>query len=265
MALFISFEGGEGSGKSTQASRLVESLEQSGIPAILFHEPGSTNLGSNIRDLIKGRPWASLRQDRRMAQETISPTAELFLFSASRAQLVTKVLSKQVETPGLVIVADRYVDSTTAYQGYGREMDIDLVRAVNDLATGGLMPHKTFLLDCPPAEGLDRVGSLQAGLFEDQTPGRMDALRMDDESSRRFEDEPLSFHERVRRGYLDLAAAEPERWTVIDGMADPDEVELSIWDAVNDVAEFRELVSRRDQSTQQQMALLEADDRLTPA
>ena len=259
MALFISFEGGEGSGKSTQASRLVESLEQSGIPAILFHEPGATRLGNHIRDLVKGRPWAS-RNDKRTRLETISPTAELFLFSASRAELVTKVLSEQVETPDLVIVADRYVDSTTAYQGYGRKIPLDLVQAVNSLATGGLMPHKTFLLDCPPAEGLKRVGSLQAGLFEDQTPGRMD-----DESSRRFEDEPLSFHERVRRGYLELAAAEPERCTVIDGMADPDEVELSIWDAVNDIAEFRELVSRRDQSTQQQMALLEADDRLTPA
>ena len=259
MALFISFEGGEGSGKSTQASRLVESLEQSGIPAILFHEPGATRLGNHIRDLVKGRPWAS-RNDKRTRLETISPTAELFLFSASRAELVTKVLSEQVETPDLVIVADRYVDSTTAYQGYGRRMPLDLVQAVNSLATAGLMPHKTFLLDCPPAEGLKRVGSLQAGLFEDQTPGRMD-----DESSRRFEDEPLSFHERVRRGYLDLAAAEPERWTVIDGMADPDEVELSIWDAVNDIAEFRELVSRRSASSEQQMALLEADDRLTPA
>ena len=260
MALFISFEGGEGSGKSTQASRLVESLEQSGVPAILFHEPGSTNLGFHIRDLIKGSPGASWRQDRRMAKETISPTAELFLFSASRAELVAKVLSKQVETPDLVIVADRYVDSTTAYQGYGRNMPLDLVQAVNRLATAGLMPHKTFLLDCPPTEGLDRVGSLQAGLFDEQAPGRLD-----DESSRRFEDEPLSFHERVRRGYLELAAAEPQRWTVIDGMADSDEVELSIWDAVQQMAEFRELVSRRDQSTHQQMALLEADDRLTPA
>ena len=259
MALFISFEGGEGSGKSTQASRLVESLEQSGIPAILFHEPGATRLGNHIRDLVKGRPWAS-RNDKRTRPETISPTAELFLFSASRAELVAKVLWKQVETPGQVIVADRYVDSTTAYQGYGRKMPMDLVQAVNRLATGGLMPHKTFLLDCPPAEGLKRVGSLQAGLFDDQAPGRMD-----DESSRRFEDEPLSFHERVRRGYLELAAAEPERWTVIDGLADPDDVELSIWDAVQQMAEFRELVSRRDQSTQQQMALRDADDRLTPA
>ena len=251
MALFISFEGGEGSGKSTQAQRLVDSLEESGVPAILFHEPGSTNLGFHIRDLIKGRPWG---------RETISPTAELFLFSASRAELVTKVLSRQAETPGLVIVADRYVDSTTAYQGYGRRMPLDLVQAVNKLATGGLMPHKTFLLDCPPAEGLKRVGSPQTRLFDEQAPGRLD-----DEGSRRFEDEPLQFHERVRKGYLELARAEPERWTVIDGMADPAVVQRSIWTAVQQMDEFREIVSGRDPSPQQQMALLEADDRLRPA
>ena len=251
MALFISFEGGEGSGKSTQARRLVDSLEQSGINAILFHEPGSTNLGFHIRDLIKGRPWG---------KETISPTAELFLFSASRAELVAKVLSKQAETPDLVVVADRYVDSTTAYQGYGRKMDLDLVKAVNKLATGDLMPDKTFLLDCPPAEGLKRVGSLQAGMFDHQAPGRLD-----DEGSRRFEDEPLRFHERVRKGYVELAHAEPDRWTVIDGMADPDEVHRSIWDAVQQMTEFREIVSRRSSSSDRQPALLEADDRPTPA
>ena len=256
MALFISFEGGEGSGKSTQARRLVESLEQSGVPAILFHEPGSTNLGFHIRDLIKGRPWG---------RETISPTAELFLFSASRAELVTKVLSRQAETPGLVIVADRYVDSTTAYQGYGRKMPLDLVQAVNELATGGLMPHKTFLLDCPPAEGLKRVEPLQAGMFDYQAPGRFGALRMDDESSRRFEDEPLSFHERVRKGYMELARDEPERWTVIDGMAAPDEVARAIWSAVQDMAEFHELVSQQSASPERQMALSDADDRLRPA
>ena len=256
MALFISFEGGEGSGKSTQAQCLVESLEQSGVTAILFHEPGSTNLGFHIRDLIKGRPWG---------RETISPTAELFLFSASRAELVTKVLSKQVETPDLVIVADRYVDSTTAYQGYGRKMPLDLVQAVNELATGGLMPHKTFLLDCPPAEALKRVESLQAGMFDYQAPGRFGALRMDDESSRRFEDEPLGFHKRVRKGYLDLARSEPDRWTVIDGMADPDEVARAIWSIVHDMPDFHELVSRRSASPESHKALRDADDRPTPA
>ena len=200
-----------------------------------------------------------------MTQESISPTAELFLFSASRAQLVTKVLSKQADTPGLVIVADRYVDSTTAYQGYGRGMCLDLVQAVNKLATGGLMPHKTFLLDCPPAERLKRVVPLQAGLFDDHSPVRLDALRTDDESSKRFEDEPLSFHELVRKGYLDLARSEPDRWTVIDGMADPDEVARAIWSAVQDMAEFDELVSPRSESPDRQMALTDADDRLRPA
>ena len=127
------------------------------------------------------------------------------------------------------------------------------------------MPHKTFLLDCPPAEALKRVESLQAGMFDYQAPGRFGALRMDDESSRRFEDEPLSFHERVRKGYLDLARSEPDRWTVIDGMADPDEVARAIWSVVQDMAEFDELVSRRSASPDRQMALTDADDRPTPA
>ena len=100
----------------------------------------------------------------------------------------------------------------------------------------------------------------QAGLFDDQAPGRMD-----DESSRRFEDEPLGFHERVRKGYLELARDEPDRWIVIDGMTDPDEVARAIWSAVRDMAEFDELVSRRSASPERPMALLDAADRLTPA
>ncbi len=250
MALFISFEGGEGSGKSTQAQRLVDTLDRSGVPAVLFHEPGSTNLGFHIRDLIKGRPWG---------RETISPTAELFLFSASRAELVAKVLAKQFQAPDLVIVADRYVDSTTAYQGYGRQVDLDLVQAVNRLATGGIMPHKTFLLDCLPVQGLNRVGSLQAGLFEGHAP-----RRIDDERSRRFEDEPLRFHKRVRRGYLELARAEPDRWTVINGAAPPDKVARAIWRAVQAIPEFSEIVSRRSAPPGRQVALMDSDDRLTP-
>ena len=114
MALFISFEGGEGSGKTTQAERLARTLTASGVPTIQLHEPGSTNLGLHIRQIIKGRPWGG---------ETISPTAELFLFAAARAELVNKVLAQAVERERLVIVADRYADSTIAYQAYGRRLD----------------------------------------------------------------------------------------------------------------------------------------------
>ena len=216
--MFITFEGGEGSGKSTQAERLARMLTESGVPTVLLHEPGSTKLGFHIRDLIKGRPWGG---------ETISPIAELFLFAAARAELVSKVLSAQMETDRLVIIADRYADSTTAYQGYGRRLPLDLVEATNRLATGGVMPDLTFLLDIAPVDGLRRIGSLQTKLFD------MNATaRLDDETSRRFEEEPLAFHERVRRGYRALVAAEPDRWTVVDAMGTEDEVFASVWSRV---------------------------------
>ena len=228
MALFISFEGGEGSGKSTQAGRLVRALEERGVPTHFIHEPGTTRLGLHIRELIKGRPWG---------RETISREAELFLFSAARADLVSKVLSKQVEEPRLVIVADRYVDSTVAYQGYGRRLPLDLVDSANKLATRGVMPDLTLLLDCPPADALERVGKVQPGLFDGGESGRMD-----DAGTRRFEDEPLAFHRRVRSGYLKLAALEPERWLVLDGMKEEDKVFDSIWKVVTRMEKFRAMV-----------------------
>ncbi len=229
MALFVSLEGGEGSGKSTQCERLARALGERGVPSMFIHEPGSTRLGYHIRDLIKGRPWGG---------ETISPTAELFLFAAARAELVDKLLEREMRVERLVIIADRYADSTTAYQGYGRRLPLELVRAANRLATGGLMPRATFLLDCPPMDGLMRVGSLQTLLFD------MDAIaRVDEEAEfRRFEEEPIAFHERVRKGYLTLARAEPSRWTVIDGSASEDEVFAAIWGALERMDEFRAML-----------------------
>ena len=229
MALFISFEGGEGSGKSTQVDLLTDALAQAGVPTLKLHEPGSTKLGLHIRGLIKGRPWRG---------ETISPEAELFLFAASRAQLVAKLLAKQMETRRLVIIADRYADSTTAYQGYGRRLPIDLVNATNRLATNGLMPHKTFLLDLCPEEGLLRAGSDRREFFEPDQGGRMD-----EEGSRRFEEEPRAFHERVRQGYLALAESEPDRWVIVDANQGEDSVFESIWSHLQELGEFREILT----------------------
>ena len=228
MALFISFEGGERSGKSTQAKRLARQFEHMGISTLSIREPGTTNLGSYIRDIIKGNPWGT---------ETISHRAELFLFSAARAELVSKVLSKRMEDSCLVIISDRYVDSTVAYQGYGRRLPLNYVKSVNELATrGARMPDITLLLDCPPAEALKRVGAVQPGLFEIRETGRMDEA-----GARRFEDEPLSFHHRVRDGYLKLARAEPERWAVINGMEAEDRVFDSICKALADFDKFQEM------------------------
>ena len=240
MALFISLEGGEGSGKTTQVERLSDALAKLGIPALKIHEPGYTELGDHLRYLIKSKPWGV----------TISPAAELFLFAASRGELVSKVLSRKMRDPRLVIIADRYADSTIAYQGYGRRLPLAQVVAVNQLATGGLMPQKTFLLDCPPKRGLQRV-DVQAHLFEVDLMGRAD-----EDGARRFEDEPISFHDRVRTGYRELADSEPDRWEVIDALASPDEVFQSIWSVIQRMDEFQRILS----TIQEVPALLSSSD-----
>lgn len=241
MALFISLEGGEGSGKSTQVERLSDALAKLRVPTLKLHEPGYTELGDHLRYLIKGKPWGGV---------TISPTAELFLFAASRGELVSKVLSRKMKDPRLVIIADRYADSTIAYQGYGRRLPLGQVGAINQLATGGLMPQKTFLLDCPPGRGLQRV-DVQAHLFDVGLTGRVD-----EDGARRFEDEPISFHERVRTGYRELADREPDRWEIIDALASPDEVFQSIWSVIQGMDEFQCILSH----IQDVPALLSAHD-----
>lgn len=241
MALFISLEGGEGSGKSTQVDRLSDALAKLRVPTLKIHEPGYTELGDHLRYLIKGKPWGGV---------TISPTAELFLFAASRGELVSKVLSRKMKDPRLVIIADRYADSTIAYQGYGRRLPLGQVGAINQLATGGLMPQKTFLLDCPPGRGLQRV-DVQAHLFDVGLTGRVD-----EDGARRFEDEPISFHERVRTGYRELADREPGRWEIIDALASPDEVFQSIWSVIQGMDEFQRILSH----IQDVPALLSAHD-----
>ena len=226
MALFISFEGGEGSGKSTQFALLCERLERAGHRVLDIKEPGTTPLGIHIREIVKGRAWGGQQGSR-----AISNGAELFLFLAARAELAAKVIRQESERDDVVLVADRYADSTTAYQGYGRRLPVKTVQEMNRLATGGVMPHLTLLLDCPPEVGLRRVGDVQMSLPMDAeeawTPGRMD-----EEGSRRFEDEPLAFHRRVQRGYRELAKAEPQRWRVIDATLAPDVMHEQVWQCV---------------------------------
>ena len=218
MSLFISFEGGEGSGKSTQAEILTERLINIGIDVEFVHEPGSTELGWHVRDILKrGIPGG----------RDISAEAELLLFSAARAELVLKALQPFLCRPDAVVIADRYVDSTTAYQGYGRGLPLDHVAAVNALATQGAMPHLTFLLDLSPVDGLTRIGNLQLGFRMDDSMLHPDDARA--QEGARFEDEPLEFHERVRQGYLQLAANEPDRFCVIDAALPQRRVTELIW------------------------------------
>ena len=200
MALFITFEGGEGSGKTLQARALYRRLSRLAIPALLTHEPGGTLLGTKLARWLK---WA---------QDTgISPLTELLMFNASRAQLVEEVIQPTLRG-GRVVICDRYADSTTAYQSYGRGLDLEMVRAINSAATGGLPPDLTVLLDMPAGEGLARKGS----------------KRRD-----RFEQEGIAFHQRVRAGYLKMAAADPGRWLVVDASQSKAKIRGIIWQRVS--------------------------------
>ena len=221
MTLFVSFEGGEGSGKTTQVGILLRRLEESGQPVIRLREPGMTPLGRAAREWIKrSRP----------KEKALTEGAELFLFAAARAEMVAKVLKPALEKH--VVVCDRYADSTTAYQGYGRNRDLRQVETINEIATDGVMPNLTILLDCPPEYGLRRVRSSQmALLFDTDEPPEG---RVDPEGSRRYELEPVGFHKRVREGYLKMAAREPDRWRVVDATRSIDEVADEVWRHVSE-------------------------------
>jgi len=199
LSLFITFEGGEGCGKSTQAKALYRKLHRYNIPVVLTHEPGGTVLGNRIN-----------RELKRKRDEPISPEAELLLFTASRAQLIAQVIRPALQG-GKTVICDRFGDSTLAYQGYGRELGLSTAEMVNNLATQGLKPDLIILLDLSPEQGLARKQSL-----EDH-----------------FELEELSFHRRVREGYLKMAAAEPDRWLVIDASLPERKIAGIIWQKVS--------------------------------
>jgi dTMP kinase len=200
MSLFITFEGGEGGGKSVQAKALYRKLVKMGVPVLLTHEPGGTPFGKRMGRWLK---WA---------QDTdISPLTELMLFNASRAQLVAEVIKPALKS-GKVVISDRYDDSTTVYQGYGRRLDLTMVKAVNKAATQGLTPDLTVLLDAPVVTCFARKGT-----------GKRD----------RFEQEALAFHQRVRDGYLKLASEEPQRWLVVDASQFRAKIAEIIWPRVS--------------------------------
>lgn len=217
MSFFISFEGGEGSGKTTQSEVLSERLRDAGFSILLIHEPGSTPLGTYLRDWLK-------------RDGTISREAELLLFAAARAELVAKVIKPALEERKIVI-ADRYADSTTAYQGYGRRIGLKYISMINNLATQGTLPNLTFLIDCPPEQGLERVGSMQMRLAIEPSDQRR-LGRLDKEGTRRFEEEALNFHRRVRKGYLEMASRDPHRWCIVDATRAVEQVSAEIWDRV---------------------------------
>lgn len=198
--LFVSFEGGEGSGKSTQVARLAARLRSLGHDPLVTREPGGTPVGEGIRALL-------LDHERRPSALT-----EALLMVASRAQLAATVIRPALDA-GRIVLCDRYGDSTLAYQGGGRGLDGAMLADWNRAATGGLVPALTLLFDVPSAIGLDRRHAAASAI-------------------NRLDKEPAEFHDRVRRRYLELAAAEPERWVVLDGAVSTDELEARVWEVL---------------------------------
>ena len=216
--LFVSFEGGEGSGKSTQTRLLHDKLWDAGMRATLVHEPGTTPLGEYLRTYLK-------------SSQPLTSEAELLLFEAARAELVNQRIEPSL-ADGFQVIADRFEASTVAYQGYGRKLDPEVIAYLNQFATGGRTPDLTFLLDLEPAEGLRRVGSPQLSLGLEV--GVQAALpREDVEGQRRFEEEALGFHRRVRRGFLELAGADEERWVIIDATMPEEKIARQVWERVS--------------------------------
>jgi dTMP kinase len=204
--LFVTFEGGEACGKSTQVKRLVRRLEKLGRAVVAVHEPGFTEIGSAIRQLLlHAKAGDSMRNE-----------TELLLFAASRAQLVGETILPAIRK-GIVVVSDRFYDSTTVYQGIGRGMDLAFVRALNDFVAAGCKPDRTFLLD------------LDVALSRARQRRRVRPVGQQD----RMEQLSDEFFEQVRHGYLVISRAEPDRLKVIDASQTQDQVEEAIWKEID--------------------------------
>ncbi len=250
--MFLSVEGPEGAGKSTVAGRIHELLTRAGFRSVLTYEPGGTVLGQQIREIVlhgvsplgpqrgagqggqsRGEAWPPTAARRTQAGRTqgeadagqgppepsnmsapLGPRTETLLFCAARAQLLDEVIRPHLQSGG-VVICDRYADSTLAYQCYGRGLPLEPVRAVLDFTTGGLWPDLTVLLDVEVRQGLLRKTRLR-----------------DTGGADRFESQAVEFHERVRQGYLALAAADPQRWLVVDATQPFDRVLGSVWEQI---------------------------------
>jgi dTMP kinase len=200
---FITFEGSEGCGKSTQVKRLTTRLEKAGVRFLITREPGGTAIGESIRELLQFAPQSA----------SMAPETEVLLFEASRAQLVREVIKPALKM-GNCVIADRFFDSTTVYQGVARKLDVKMIRELNAFAVGDCMPDITFFLDVDLKTARTRM----------KGPRRPDRMEM----------QPDDFYERVIEGYRDLAKNEPKRFVRIDGSQTPDAIEGEIWKIISD-------------------------------
>lgn len=203
MIRFITFEGGDGSGKTTQLKALESYLAARGKSCLSTREPGGTSLGEHIRQVLL-----------EVGQQPIASATELFLYLADRAQHVHEVIIPALEV-GKIVLCDRHTDSTLAYQGYGRGIDLGLLRSLNDIASQGIKPDLTLLFDCPVEIGLSRTAQRRSTAAS----GR---------SEDRFEREKIEFHERIRVGFLELARLEPHRFRIINAAASAEAVAQEI-------------------------------------
>jgi dTMP kinase len=210
---FITFEGSEGSGKSTQADRLGARLRRHGVLYLLTREPGGTPIGESVRELLQFAPHNS----------NMTPETELLLFEASRSQLVREIIEPALER-GMCVIADRFFDSTTVYQGAARKLDREIIQRLNAFAVGDCVPDITFVLDVDAATAESRM---------QREPRKAD----------RMEQQPAEFYDCVRDSYRALATREPERLVLIDGSRDADEIESEIWQTLS--ARFRNLATDR--------------------
>jgi dTMP kinase len=217
MKYFITFEGGEGSGKTTQIKLAADWLRERGIPVLTTAEPGGTPLGRKIRDILLNRgSWA------------IGAEAELLLFAAARAQHVREAILPALARVDWVL-CDRFIDATLAYQGFGRGLDADFIRILNAFSAGELKPERTLLFDLPVETGLMRAKKRTAGVRPE-------------EAEDRFEQEERAFHGRIRDGYLTLAAEEPRRFRIIDGAGPVETIHREVCRCLEDLPQipFRE-------------------------
>ncbi len=210
LSLFVTFEGPEGSGKTTQVQLLTEYMKEQGYPVLCTREPGGTEISEQIRQLILSK-----------RNQAISDETEALLYSAARAQIIAELIRPALDA-GRIVLSDRYADSTLAYQGYGLGLNLDALRAITRFATGGLVPDRTFFIDVPVEFGLRRKR-------------RGETNRLDDKS--------VAYHERVRAGYFEMIKAEPQRWTVIDGTRPVDQVQRDLREQMGQV--LRDLLSAR--------------------
>ena len=202
MSFFITLEGPDGCGKTTQSEQLIKHLRESEHKIIDTREPGGTTIGDQIRFVLM-----------KLDNTAMNPRTEFLLFSASRAQLVDEVIRPGL-AEGAIVVSDRFYDSSLAYQGYGHGLDLETLKTVTEFATGGLVPDLSLLLDLPAASGLER--------------------RKDDGRWNRLDDYDKEFHRRVRKGYRALAEADPQRWRIVDATQSPDKVQLAIREIVRE-------------------------------